>query len=217
MLLEDTRRGILVTPGGWRPDPRASAAMACCAAAIVCLAFMRLLYRPTTGVKPALLSLSVAHISAATSRASHPAPSLTPTTPDISLPHLDPLPPIPGFILLPEQVDGAVRDTVRSGQTGPFLAPPAQKYDELDRALQALPKPGSLRDGEGYRSMYRQTIVKSGDNCTAEQEVQIGPSSGVKARVEFAVACPGEYHPSMADGLAEWARKVAKGNLPPPR
>ncbi|HEV2111971.1 MAG TPA: hypothetical protein VGT99_11510 [Gammaproteobacteria bacterium] len=133
----------------------------------------------------------------------------------VPLPRLEPLPPIPGFILLQEQVDAAVRDTVLSGQSRPFLVPPAQQYDELDRALQAPSRPGTLRNGEGYRSLYGDKIVKSGEGCTAMQEIQVGP--GAKAGVGFMVPCPSGHRSSIADGLAEWVDKRAQGEKPPPR
>jgi len=212
MLLEDTRRVFVAPPGGWRPDPRASAALACCAAAIVCLAFLGLLYRPATGAKPVLLSLSVVR-APATRRTLPRVPSLPAAGAHISLPHLEPLPPIPGFIFLQEQVDAAVRDTVLSGQTGPFLAPPAQKYDELDRALQAPSKPGVMREGEGYRSPYGYTIVKSGGGCAAMEQVEVGPVA--KANVGFIVPCPGGKGSDMTDALAAWAAKRAEV-IPPP-
>jgi hypothetical protein len=215
MLLAGTTRGIATAPGGWRPDPRATLALACCGAAVLCLAFLGLLYRPPSGAKPALLSLSVVHAPLAAHRAGHPAPALSPANPSIPLPHLEALPPIPGFILLPEQVDAAVRDTVLSGQNGPFLVPSAQKYDELDLALQAPSKPGTLREGEGYRSAYGYKMMKSGDGCAAMEQVLVGPVA--KADVGFMVPCPGEQRTSMADELAEWADKRAREVKAPPR
>src|SRR5579864_8364239 len=167
MLLAGSARGIMGASDGWRPDPRASSAVACCAAVILCLAFLGLLFRPATRSNPVLLSLSV--VRAPTLRRTVPRVPPLPAALGrvVSLPRLEPLPPIPGFILLQEQVDAAVRDTVLSGQSRPFLAPPAQQYDELDRALQAPSKPSTLRNGEGYRSIYGDKIVKSGDGCAA--------------------------------------------------
>lgn len=210
-----------IRPGSsWQPDLRASLGLALGCAVILFYSFLGLLHKPAAPDTGALMSLSLVTSPPAPVKA-HPRRSLTETaapTVIVALPHVEPLPPALDLATLQQQVDAAVRETVQQQQSaGLFLVPPAQRYDELDRALQAPLKSGTLRDGEGYRSMYGQTIVKSGDSCTAEQEVQIGPSSAVEARVGFVVACPGEHHPSMADGLAEWARKVAKGNLPPPR
>lgn len=215
MLLEGTTQGTAAAPGGWRPDPRATLALAGCGAVLLCLAFLGLLYRPVVSSKPALLSLSVVHTPPAAHRAGRPAPSLPVASPTIYLPRLEPLPPIPGFILLPEQVDAAMRDTVLNGRTGPFLAPPAQEYDELDWALQVPSTPGTLREGEGYRSAYGHSIVKSGAGCTAMEQVEVGPVA--KANVGFMVPCPGEYRPGMADDLAQWADKRAAEAKPPQR
>ena len=215
MLVVGSAQGIMEAGGGWQPDPRASMALACCAAVILCLAFLGLLYRPATGSNPVVLSLSVVR-APAPRRAVPRVPRLPAALGRASpLPRLEPLPPIPGFILLQEQVDAAVRDTVLSGQSRPFLVPPAQQYDELDRALQAPSKPGTLREGEGYRSTYGNKIVKSGEGCTAMQQIQVGPVA--KAGVGFMVPCPGEHRPSMAEGLAEWADKEAQAGKLPPR
>lgn len=210
-----------IRPGSsWQPDLRASLGLALGCAVILFYSFLGLLHKPAEPDAGASMSLTLAPFPAEPKdrRPRRSAPKPPAPAASIAPLNVEPMPPALDLAILQQQADTAVRDTVQQQQSaGPFLMPPAQRYDDLDRALQALPKPGSKRAGESYRSMYGQTIVKSGDNCTAEQEVQIGPSSGVKARVGFAVACPGEYHPSMADGLAEWARKVAKGNLPPPR
>ena len=196
---------------------RASVVLALACAVVLFYSFLGLLHKPAAPDAGALMSLSLVTPPPAPVK-THPRRSLTrAAAPTVTIPppHVEALPPAVNLATLQQQVDAAVRETVRSQQsTGLFLIPPTQRYDDLDRALQALPKPGALRDGEGYRSAYGQTIVKSGDGCAAEQEVQIGP--GGKAQVGFMVPCPGEYHPTMADGLAEWAKKVAKGNLPPP-
>jgi hypothetical protein len=198
---------------GWEPDRRASLGLALAAGGILCLAFLGLLYRPVTGSRPAFLSLSVIH-AASQLHATRPqrAPAAAPSS--LTPQPLVPLPPIPGFTLLQQQVDSAVRDTVLGGQSGPFLMPPAQKYDELDRALRARDKPWTLQQGESYRNESGDTIVKSGGGCAAMHEVQVTPG-GAKALVGFAVSCPGEDQPSMADALAQWAEKRAALNPPP--
>lgn len=205
--------------GGWQPDLRASLGVALACAVVLFYSFLGLLHEPTAPDTGALMSLSLvasppvpvkAHPRMSVSKAVAPTVTIAP-------PHVEAPPPAVNIATLQQQVDAAVRETVQSQQdAGLFLVSPVERYDELNKALRALPKPGTLRDGEGYRSMYGQTIVKSGDHCTAEQEVQVSPT-GAKAIVGFMVACPGEYQPSMADGLAEWAKKVAEGNPPPPK
>lgn len=204
---------------GWQPDLRASLGLALVCAIILFYSFLGLLHKPAARDTGALMTLSLV-TSPPTPVKSHPRRSVTrAATPAVIVtpPHVEPLPPALDLATLQQQVDAAVRETVHSQQdAGLFLVPPAERYDELNKALRALPKPGALREGEGYRSLYGQTIVKSGDHCTAEQEVQVSPT-GAKATVGFVVACPGVYQPSIADGLADWAKKVAKGNLQPPR
>ncbi len=205
--------------GGWQPDLRASLGLALACAVILFYSFLGLLHKPAAPDMGALMSLSLvasppapakAHLRKSVPKATTPAVTVAP-------PHVEVLPPAINLATLQQQVDAAVRETAQSQQdAGLFLLPPVERYDELNKALRALPKPGTLRDGDGYRSLYGQTIVKSGDHCIAEQEVQVSPT-GAKAIVGFAGTCPGGYHPSMADGLAEWAKKVAQGNLPPPR
>ena len=218
MLVVGSAQALMGAGDAWRPDPRASLTLALGVAVILCFAFVGLLYRRATATNnPALLSLSVVHTSARKVSLPHVIrPPVAEASPLIPPPPMEPLPPVPGFILLQEQVDAAVRDTVLSGlSTGPFLMPPAQRYDDLDRALQAPSKPGALRDGEGYRSLYGDKIVKSGDGCAAMEQVQVGPAA--KADVGFIVPCPGGYRPNMADQLAEWADKRAQLEQQPPR
>lgn len=210
MLLAGTRQGIAAEPGGWRPDPRATLTLAGCGAVVLCLAFLGLLYRPITGNRPALLTLSVIHGPRVESPARRPGPHLVAPAPVLP-PALTPLPPIPGFTLLQEQVDEAVRETVSAGQGSSFLLPSAPS--DLSRALQAPEKPATLQQGQSYRTEYGNAIVKSGQGCTAMQQVQVGPVA--KAGVGFMVPCPGEYRPGMADALADWADKRAQGTKPP--
>jgi hypothetical protein len=219
MLLAANSWSPIQSPGGWRPDLRVSLGLALACAVVLFYSFLGLLHKPVAPDMGTLMSLSLvtsppasvwAHLRKPVTKAAVPAVTFTP-------PRVEPLPPALDLATLQQQVDTAVRETEQSQQsTGLFLMPPAERYGELDQALRALPKPATLRDGEGYRSMYGQTIVKSRDHCTAEQEVQVSPT-GAKAIVGFMVACPGEYQPSMADGLADWAKKVAEGNPPPHR
>ena len=203
-------RSMFRSGGSWQPDPRASLGLAFGAAALLCLAFLGLLYRPATGSHPALLTLSVIHAPAARERVTRVRPQLyAPATEP--LPVLTPLPAIPGFILLQEQIDQVVGETPTGGQRGPFLPSPAPS--ELSRALQAPEKPGTLKEGESYRTNYGDAIVKSGSGCTSLQQLEIGPVA--KAQIGFMVACPGERKPTMADALSQWADKRAQATAPP--
>lgn len=205
----------------WRPDPRASLALAFGAAALLSLAFLGLLYKPLTADmdrRPFSLSLAAAppvHRALDT----HKTVRRLQAQPAIALPpHTEPVPSALDLATLQLQVDAAVREAVQSeGATGPFLQPLTQKYDELDKALRAPARPATLKQGESYRTVYGETILKSGDGCTAEQEVQTGVTPANHTTVGFMVPCPGEYHPSMADQLSEWAKKIQREHLPPPR
>ncbi len=203
-------RSMFRSGGGWQPDPRASLGLAFAGSLLVCLTFLGLLYRPVTGSHPVLFTLSVIHAPAAQARAPHVRPQLSAPAAE-PLPVLAPLPPIPGFILLQEQIDQVVRETATGGQRGPFLPSPAQS--ELSRALQAPEKPGTLKEGESYRTNYGDAIVKSGSGCTSLQQLEIGPVA--KAQIGFMVACPGERKPTMADALTQWAHKRAEQSPPP--
>ena len=219
MLLAAHSRDSLQPLSGWQPDLRASLGLALACGIILFYSFLWLLHKPAAPDTGALMSLSLVASPPAPVK-THPRRSLTrvaaPTV-TIAPPHVEAPPPAVNLATLQQQVDAAVRETVQSQQSaGVFLVPLAERYDDLYRALRAPPKPATLRDGESYRSLYGQTIVKSGDHCTAEQEVQVSPT-GAKTTVGFVVPCPGEYHPSMADALAQWAEKVAKGNPAPPR
>lgn len=203
-------RSTFRSSDGWRPDPRVSLGLACGAAVLLCLAFLGLLYRPATGNRPALLTLSVINEPRVQSAPRRAGPRLA--APATALPPaLTPLPPIPGFTLLQEQVDQVARETASTGQGGSFLVPPAPS--DLSRALQAPEKAATLQQGQSYRTEYGDAIVKSGGGCTKLQQLQIGPVA--KAQIGFMVACPGERKPTMADDLAQWSAKRA-GQSPPP-
>jgi len=207
MLAAQGRRDL----GGWQPDRRASLGLALAGAAILCLGFVALLYRPAGGAPPAFLSLSVLHPPVVRKPAPRSRPSLS--VPVMSTPvPLTPLPPLPNSIPLQEQVDQAVRMEVSADRGGAFLAP-ARPDDPLSQALQAPERPGTLKEGESFRTNYGDAIVKSGGGCTSLQQLQIGPVA--KAQIGFMVACPGERKPTMADALSEWASKRAAQSAPP--
>ena len=202
-------RSVFTSGAGWQPDPRASLGLAVGAAALLCLAFLGLLYRPAAGNRPALLTLSVIHSPAAKQRAPRANPELL--APTMALPPvLTPMPPLPGPIFMQEQIDQVVRESVVGSQRGPFLPPVPS---ELSRALQAPEKPGTLKEGESYRTNYGDAIVKSGSGCTSLQQLEIGPVA--KAQIGFMVVCPGERKPTMADALSQWADKRAQATAPP--
>ena len=219
MLLAAHSRDPIQPLSGWQPDLRASLALALGCAVVLFYSFLGLLHKPAAPDTGALMSLSLVTPAPPPVRAHPRRPVSKAAAPTVTIPppHVEALPPAVNLATLQKQVDAAVRETVQSQQSaGVFLVPLAGRYDDLYRALRAPPKSATLRDGESYRSLYGQTIVKSGDHCTQEQEVQVSPT-GAKATVGFVVPCPGEYHPSMADALAQWAEKVAKGNPSPPR
>jgi len=210
MLTAEDMRGLVAARGGWQPDPRASLSLAAIAAALLGLAFLGLLYRPVAAPRPALLTLSIVHtptVRHAAGRAAAPTPTQVPVVP---LPELEPLPPVGGTQVLPEQVEAAARAVARTDQGGAFLIPAPS---ELEKALKAPEKPAALQEGEGYHSVYGYSILKSGEGCTKLQEVQVGPVA--KATVGFVVSCPGKDRATLADGVEQWAEKRAAANPPP--
>lgn len=219
MLIHSSMQGEIRYSDGWRPDRRASLAVAFGAALLVCGGFLELLYKP--------LSVDVDHrpfsLSVVTTPPIHRLPEnrkvMQLAAPSIVvLPQLQPLPPVPEPAILQEQaITGVGSPLQEEGSNGVFLQPLEQKYDDLHRALQAPAKPWSLKRGESYRSIYGETVMKSaGGGCSAQHGVQTGTTPDVQTPVGFMVSCPGEYQPSMADQLAEWAKKIQKQNRPPP-
>lgn len=217
MLIDSDMQIQMQYGAGWRPDPRASLALAACAGLLLCAAFLELLHKPLSADvdhRPFSLSLAAAPPARRLPARHRPA---NPVTPVIAVPpQLEPLSPVPDLTSLEHQAVAAVAGPLREeSSNGVFLQPLEQKYDNLHRALQAPEKPGTLKQGESYHAIDGDTIVKSGGACAAEHGVQTGATPDVKTNVGFAVSCPGEYHPSMADRLAEWAKKV-QSSLPMP-
>ncbi len=218
MLADISMQSRMPQQAAWRPDPRASLALAFGALVLASGGFLVLLYKPVADSNRMPFSLLLvaappAHKVPADRRPRTPVaqPVLAPPPPR------EPVPPALDLTTLQLQVATVVRETVQNQSgTGPFLQVPTQKYDDLDRALPAPSKLSTLKQGESYRSNYGETILKSGEGCTAEQEVQTGVTPANHTTVGFMVPCPGEYQPSMADQLAEWAKKIRKEQLPPP-
>lgn len=220
MLIHSSMQGEIRYSDGWRPDRRASLALAFGAALLLCGGFLELLYKPLSmDVDRRPFSLSLAAMPSIRRLPGNPKVAQLAAPPIAALPPLQPLPPIPESTILQEQAITAGGSPLQEeSSNGVFLQPLEQKYDDLHQALQAPAKPRSLKRGESYRSIYGETIMKSaGGGCSAQHGVQTGATPDVQTPVGFMVSCPGEYQPSMADQLAEWAKKIQKQNpsLPP--
>lgn len=202
----------------WRPDWRASAALAFCGAVILFFAFVGMLDQaPPQDARGSLLSLTLdtsavePHTvkavrrvlpSAARSRAA----SLTAKPPTQTLD--------PGAFQ--QQLDEAVQGYLRNEKPeGVFLQPESKEY-ELDRALRTPPRAETLKDGDGYPSVYGVKVARSGDSCSEQRGVQVGPSVSDNVMLAFSVPCPGAYRPTMADELSAWADgERRRASLPP--
>lgn len=204
----------MVTRKDWEPDWRVSLAVAAVSAALLGAFFLALLHGPRPGTNRAIMSLSLASLPKSRPRSHRPVPrapmpSAAATQllkPAVTLPLPD----------MQQSVLDAARETAESIHPGVFLEAPEERDSDLARALRAPEKPMEMQQGQSYRSLYGDTIVKTGGGCVSEQELQTGPSPANKVMMGFMVPCPGEYRPTMGDALTSWAGKVAKKQPVPP-
>lgn len=202
----------------WRPDWRASAALASCGAIVLFLAFIGMLGQtPPQDARGSLLSLAL-DTSAVTPRTAKAERRALPGAARSRTSSLTAKPPVqtlgPGAFQRP--LDEAVQDSLRDEEPeGVFLQPEPKAY-ELDRALRASPRAETLKDGEGYQSAYGVTVARSGDTCSEQRDVQLGPTPQGHVKLAFSVPCPGAYRPTMADELSAWADGERRwASLPP--
>ena len=205
-------------PPVWRPDWRASAALAFCSTVVLFFAFIGMLEQaPPPDARASLLSLTLDTSAVAPrvvkaarrvlSGAARSRASLL--TAKSRAQRFDP-------DALQRQVDEAVQDYLRSEKLeGVFLQPEPKEY-ELDRTLRAPPRMETLKDGEGYQSVDGEKVARSGDTCSEQRDVQVGPSPSNQVMLAFSVPCPGAYRPTMADELSAWAEgERRRASVPP--
>ena len=204
-----------VTRADWQPDRRVSLGLAAVSAALLGVFFIALLHGPRPETNRAIMSLSLGSLPRLERHPRRPVPPAP--APSAAVPQ--PLKPIVAMPLpdLQQNVLDAARETAESIQPGVFLETPEVRDSDLARALRAPEKPATLKEGQSYRSLYGDTVMKTlGGGCASVQELQASPSPTNKAYVGFMVDCPGEYHPTMGDALTAWAKKKkASESLPP--
>lgn len=107
---------------------------------------------------------------------------------------------------------------------GLTFAPPAASafqpqgfnpYSDLDKALTAPPPALQMKNGQSYRSLYGDHVVKMGSVCSEIRDIQVGLSPSNHATVAFPGSCRGAYKPSMADELKAWADTEARKHHAP--
>ena len=196
----------------WQPDRRVSLAVAAASAVLLGVSFITLLRGARPGTNRAIMSLSLATAPKRQHRSERPAPrALASAAPRPTAPAVNP--PTPD---LRQALLDAARESAESMHPGVFLESPADRDSDLARALRAPQKPAVMQEGQSYRSLYGDTIAKTGGGCVSEQELQASPSPTNKVTVGFVVPCPGEYHPTMGDALSAWADKRKARQLLPP-
>jgi hypothetical protein len=83
---------------------------------------------------------------------------------------------------------------------------------ELAKALQAPAALSALREGQGFRSVDGERVVKMGDSCGEIHTVQASSSPTNRVDIAMPLDCPGAYKPTMGERLRAWADKLS----PPP-
>ena len=208
----------LHSPAVWRPDWRTSAALAFCGTVVLFFAFVGMLEQaPPQDARglPLSLALDTSAVAPRTVKAVHrasPGPARSRAASLAAKPPVQALDPG----AFQRQLDEAVQDYLRGEKPeGVFLQPEPKEY-ELDRALRAPPRAETLKDGEGYPSVYGVKVARSGDSCSEQRDVQVGPSPSDHVMLAFSVPCPGAYRPTMADELSAWADgERRRASLPP--
>jgi len=115
-----------------------------------------------------------------------------------------------------QQIEMSVRN---QGQTNTnpaqLLSNKPPPVSPLQQALNAPRKPETMQNGDSYRSIYGGVMLKSGGMCSELQTIQVGPSPSNRVTIAFpGYHCAGDYQPSMAEELSNWADKEAQKHPP---
>lgn len=190
-----------------------SLALAMASAAVLGVFFIALLHGPRPEADQSIMSLSLAQFPKSPPRPRHRA-SETPVPVAVPTPRTPPTNPLSGPDLQ-QLMQDAAHESAERARPGVFLESPAERDSDLARALRAPGKPGSLQEGQGYRSRDGAAIAKTGNGCASIHELQMGPSPTNKTIVGMMVDCPGEYQRTMSDALSAWADKAHQSQSPP--
>lgn len=206
---------------GGRLNPVCTLFAALVGTALVCAGLVFVFTRPVSSSAPvARMILRLAHSAVdvpvpVTTQPRHQAQS-----PKMGVaPHLEPLLPSVKATVL-QNLPAPVRSELDLSMglpspTLPLLPGPGphalNPYSDLYRALNAPRKPLTLKNGQSFRSEYGYSITKIDGHCYMKQALQgFSLSPSVHPKVVSRVPCPGDYHPSMANELAAWAKKWRK-------
>ncbi|HSN18218.1 MAG TPA: hypothetical protein VLV87_08400 [Gammaproteobacteria bacterium] len=205
----------------WRPDARASLAMAAAAALLVMAGFAAL-FSAVPGLR---LSQDADRVREQLLLA-EPAPSV-PTrhrrAPERATPARVPLlrsawPPLPAPITAPDSFTSRDYLDERAREGAAALQQEVMGSD-LRRNLGKPAERQALPDDQGYRSIDGQKIVRSGGKCSQIQTVQ--GSSSPTNHIDIAepmggcAGAPSEQE-QMSKALDDWAKEQHASNLPPP-
>jgi hypothetical protein len=209
---------------GVRLNPLYSTSGAVLGTALVCAVLLWAFTHPLPNIPAQFMQLSLvaAPVSPPKRVAASPRrPVRTPTPKTVARPVMAKPLVIPEASPVKPVASPAPLDMSLPGLT---FAPPAASgfaphafnpYSDLSRALAAPPPLPTMQNGDAYRSAYGFSVIQADGRCAELKTIQIGPSPSVKANVAFAMPCPGEYKPTMADELKAWADKQASKNHNP--
>jgi len=95
--------------------------------------------------------------------------------------------------------------------SGAFQLNRIPSFMPLQQALNAPRKPGTMRNGDSYRSSTGGVMLKSAGMCSEMQTIQVGPSPSNRATVALpGQNCADDGRSSMAEELSKWASQEAK-------
>ena len=203
--------------GAWRPDARATLALAAAAALLVSAGFALLfssavsirLPQPATPLREQLVFSAPPQL-----RPIHRRPARTSTLPE-PVPIREQLwPPLQPPISVPEAF--TAQDYLRErAELGAAALRDRVTGGDLKRSLGKAADVPALQDNQGYTTAGGDKVVRSGDSCAQVHTVQGSPSPTNKIAVaEPMAACPGASKQDMGKALQDWAEKH---RAPPPR
>lgn len=203
--------------GAWRPDARASFALAVVAALLVMIGFAAL-FASATSIKflqptmtvPERLLFAAPLLPRPLFRRHGPAPSRRAPIPLVD----QAWPPLQPPISLPEAF--TAKDYLKErAQQGAAALRDNVTGNELRRDLGKAADMPALRDNQSLPVAGGDKVVRHGDSCAQIHTVQGSPSPTNKIDVAEPGACPGGSHDAsqdMSKALEDWAEK----HHPPP-
>lgn len=206
---------------GVQPNPVYSLGGAVLGTVLVCALLLWAFTHPLPNAPAQLMQLSLGAAPGPTPRRvprpiSYTQTAKTATQPvtakPVVIPKASSIKPVPSLTPLDLNLPGLTFAPPTASAFQPQVFNP---YSDLDKALTAPPPALQMKNGQSYRSLYGDNVVKMGGVCSEIHNIQVGLSPSNHATVAFPGSCRGAYKPSMADELKAWADTEARKHHAP--